>query len=103
MWNFDHVLENKWYKEGNVLPDLRMSLDRDPDLSILLITGWYDLLVPCFIPKFLLLHGLTQKKLNQQVQSVTTPAGHMVFVDHASHLFLANHLKQWVYKIISGS
>jgi carboxypeptidase C (cathepsin A) len=95
-WNYDHWLHGVIYKQGNVLPDLRLSMMRDPQLQVLLITGWYDLLVPCSFPMYLLAHGLSEAQWKTQVQSVSVPAGHMALMDPIAYPYLENVIEHFV-------
>jgi carboxypeptidase C (cathepsin A) len=95
-WNYNHQLHGVMYEQGNVLPDLRLSMMRDPQLQVLLITGWYDLLVPCSFPMYLLAHGLSEAQWKTQVHSVSVPAGHMALMDPIAYLYLENVIEHFV-------
>ena len=76
-----------------------MAMVRNPDLQVLVTTGYYDLATPYVDAVYTINHLGLPKALLDQVTMTSYKAGHMMYVRRADH----QKLKQEIADFIRGA
>jgi len=64
----------------NVMPDLASAMAYNPDLKVLLNSGYFDLATPYYAAVYTMHHLPMPDKLQSNIQYAFYPSGHMVYV-----------------------
>ena len=75
-WNFGSA-QNRYL---NVAPALRQAMTKNPQLHVLVVSGWYDLATPFLATRYTLSHLGLNASLADHLTTVEYPAGHMVYL-----------------------
>jgi carboxypeptidase C (cathepsin A) len=93
-WDFGPAATNRFL---NAAPSLRQALTHNPDLRVLLCSGYYDLATPYFGSDYTFDHLGLAPNLRKHVTTAYFHAGHMMYIHQPSHRKLrediANFLK----------
>jgi carboxypeptidase C (cathepsin A) len=101
-WDFKHVFPGAGFSPPtglNVLPDLATAMIQNPDMKVMLNSGYYDLTTAYYAAEFQLQHLAIPDKLQANITYARYPSGHMVYANEAS----AKALHDNVAKFISDS
>jgi carboxypeptidase C (cathepsin A) len=80
-WDFGNA-KNRYL---NMAPTLRSALTKNPDLRVFVANGYYDLATPYFATEYTFNHLGVEQPLTAHVSMGYYPAGHMMYIDKASH------------------
>ena len=80
-WNFDH--DNQPYPD--TIPDLLEALTLNPDLQVLVINGYHDLVTPFFETEKDLARLQSVAGLQANIQVTHYTGGHMTYLDDNTH------------------
>jgi len=82
-WDFKHQPPGAPFAlpfTPNVMPDLASAMIYNPDLKVLLNSGYFDLATPFYAAVFTMHHLPMPDKLQSNIQYAFYPSGHMVYV-----------------------
>ncbi len=82
----------------NTAPGLRAALVENPYLRVLVMEGHYDLATPYFAANYSIDHLNLGPDYRKNVSFTTYEAGHMVYIDSASHAKMKNDLVEFMGK-----
>ncbi len=82
----------------NTAPGLRAALVENPYLKVLVMEGYYDLATPYFAANYSIDHLNLGPDYRQHVSFTTYEAGHMVYIDSASHAKMKKDLVDFMGK-----
>ena len=82
----------------NTAPGLRAALVENPYLRVLVMEGHYDLATPYFAANYSIEHLNLGPDYRKNVSFTTYEAGHMVYIDSASHAKMKNDLVEFMGK-----
>ncbi len=82
----------------NTSPGLRAALVENPYLKVLVMEGYYDLATPYFAANYSIDHLNLGPDYRQHVSFTTYEAGHMVYIDGASHAKMKKDLVEFMGK-----
>jgi carboxypeptidase C (cathepsin A) len=69
----------------NTAPGLRAAMAKNPYLKVLVMEGFYDLATPYFAADYTIDHLNLGAEFHKNISFATYEAGHMVYVEKASH------------------
>jgi carboxypeptidase C (cathepsin A) len=81
----------------NTAPDLREALTRNRALRVFVASGFYDLATPYFATDYTLNHLGLDPSLRNHVTAAYYDAGHMMYIDKASHRKLRQDIGQFLH------
>jgi len=84
----------------NTAPGLRAALVENPYLKVLVMEGHYDLATPYFAANYSIDHLNLGPDYRKNVSFTTYEAGHMVYVDSASHAKMKKDLVEFMAKTL---
>ncbi len=81
IWDFSHQPPGSGERLAlaNVMPDLAATMQRNPNLKVMLNAGYYDLATPYFAAVYELNHLAIQSELQKNVEMYFYESGHMVY------------------------
>jgi carboxypeptidase C (cathepsin A) len=79
----------------NVAPTLRQAMTRNRDLRVFVANGYYDLATPYFATDYTFDHLGADAKLTGRVTMTDYDAGHMMYINKASHQQLKQDLARF--------
>jgi len=82
----------------NTAPGLRAALVENPYLKVLVMEGHYDLATPYFAANYSIDHLNLGPDYRKNVSFTTYEAGHMVYIDNASHAKMKKDLVEFMGK-----
>jgi carboxypeptidase C (cathepsin A) len=82
----------------NTAPGLRAALVENPYLKVLVMEGHYDLATPYFAANYSIDHLNLGPDYRKNVSFTTYEAGHMVYIDNASHAKMKKDLVDFIGK-----
>lgn len=91
-WNFKPY-ENRYVYVGD---DLRQAMTQNPDLRVLVANGYYDLATPFFATEYTVDHLGLDPTLRSHITLKYYEAGHMMYIDKASHAKLKADVAQFI-------
>jgi carboxypeptidase C (cathepsin A) len=86
-WNFLHrppEAEMPLPISANVLPDIAAAMKYNPDLKIMVNSGYFDMATPFFAAEYSMHHLQIPKDLQKNIEYHYYKSGHMVYVDPVS-------------------
>ena len=84
----------------NTAPDLRAALAKNPYLKVLVMEGYYDLATPYAAANYSIDHLNLSPDYRKNISLATYEAGHMVYLDGASHAKMKKDLVEFIGKSI---
>jgi carboxypeptidase C (cathepsin A) len=84
----------------NTAPGLRAALVENPYLKVLVMEGHYDLATPYFAANYSIDHLDLGTEYRKSISFATYDAGHMVYVDGASHAKMKKDLVEFMGKCL---
>jgi carboxypeptidase C (cathepsin A) len=84
----------------NTAPGLRAALVQNPYLKVLVMEGYYDLATPYFAANYTVDHLNLGPDYRKNVSFATYEAGHMVYIDWASHAKMKKDLLEFMGKCL---
>jgi carboxypeptidase C (cathepsin A) len=84
----------------NTAPGLRAALVENSYLKVLVMEGYYDLATPYFAANYSIDHLNLGPNYRQHVSFTTYEAGHMVYIDGASHTKMKKDLVEFMGKCL---
>lgn len=84
----------------NTAPDLRAALAKNPYLKVLVMEGYYDLATPYAAANYSIDHLNLSPDYRKNISFATYEAGHMVYLDGASHAKMKRDLVEFMGKTI---
>ena len=93
-WRYDSF-ENQYVNTAEML---RVAMQKNPHLQVLVVNGLYDLATPFFATEYTFDHLGVRGDLLQNVKHTYYPAGHMMYTDKACLKSLTKELHQFVKK-----
>jgi carboxypeptidase C (cathepsin A) len=84
----------------NTAPGLRAALVQNPYLKVLVMEGYYDLATPYFAANYTVDHLNLGPDYRKNVSFATYEAGHMVYIDGASHAKMKKDLLEFMGKCL---
>ncbi len=84
----------------NTAPGLRAALVENPYLKVLVMEGHYDLATPYFAANYSVDHLDLGPEYRKSISFTTYDAGHMVYVDAASHAKMKKDLVEFMGKCL---
>lgn len=91
-WSFEGS-ENRYL---NMAEDLRRAMVRNPDLKVLITSGYYDLATPYYDAYFTVDHLGLPPELRGNVRITTYEAGHMMYIRKADHRKLKQDIVEFL-------
>jgi carboxypeptidase C (cathepsin A) len=91
-WSFEGY-ENRYL---NMAEDLRRAMVRNPDLKVLITSGYYDLATPYYDAYFTVDHLGLPPELRGNVSITTYEAGHMMYIRKADHRKLKQDIVEFL-------
>jgi carboxypeptidase C (cathepsin A) len=82
----------------NTAPGLRAALVENPYLKVLVMEGYYDLATPYLAANYSIDHLNLGPNYRKNVSFTTYEAGHMVYIDSASHVRMKKDLVEFMGK-----
>ncbi len=82
----------------NTAPGLRAALVENPYLKVLVMEGYYDLATPYLAANYSIDHLNLGPNYRKSVSFTTYEAGHMVYIDSASHVKMKKDLVEFMGK-----
>jgi carboxypeptidase C (cathepsin A) len=85
-WDYKHAspFGQAFPIAANVLPDLAVVMGQNPDMKVMLNSGYYDMATPYFAATFEMHHLPMADKLQQNISYAYYPSGHMVYANSES-------------------
>ena len=93
-WRYDSF-ENQYVNTAEML---RVAMQKNPHLQVLVVNGLYDLATPFFATEYTFDHLGVRGDLLQNVRHTYYPAGHMMYTDKGCLKSLTEELHQFVKK-----
>ncbi|PYX40061.1 MAG: peptidase S10 [Acidobacteria bacterium] len=84
----------------NTAPGLRAALAKNPYLKVLVMEGYYDLATPYAAANYSINHLNLGPDYRKNISYATYEAGHMVYVDQASHAKMTKDLGEFMGKCL---
>jgi carboxypeptidase C (cathepsin A) len=84
----------------NTAPSLRAALAKNPYLKVLVMEGYYDLATPYAAANYSIDHLNFGSDTQKRISFATYEAGHMVYVDSASHAKMTRDLAEFMGKCL---
>ncbi len=84
----------------NTAPGLRAALVQNPYLKVLVMEGYYDLATPYFAANYSIDHLNLGPDYRKNVSFTTYEAGHMVYIDGASHAKMKKDLVEFMRRCL---
>jgi carboxypeptidase C (cathepsin A) len=84
----------------NTAPGLRAALVKNPYLKVLVMEGYYDLATPYYAANYSIDHLDLGPDYRKNISFATYEAGHMVYVDSASHVKMKRDLMEFMRKCL---
>ncbi len=84
----------------NTAPGLRAALAKNPYLKVLVMEGYYDLATPYAAANYSINHLNLGQDYRKNISYATYEAGHMVYVDGASHAKMTKDLGEFMGKCL---
>jgi len=84
----------------NTAPGLRAALAKNPHLKVLVMEGYYDLATPYAAANYSINHLNLGPDYRKNISYATYEAGHMVYVDGASHAKMTRDLGEFMGKCL---
>jgi len=84
----------------NTAPGLRAALAKNPYLKVLVMEGYYDLATPYAAANYSINHLNLGPDYRKNISYATYEAGHMVYVDGASHAKMTRDLGEFMGKCL---
>jgi carboxypeptidase C (cathepsin A) len=84
----------------NTAPGLRAAMVKNPYLKVLVMEGYYDLATPYFAANYSLDHLDLGPDYRKNISFAAYEAGHMVYVDSASHAKMKRDLVEFMEKCL---
>jgi len=84
----------------NTAPSLRAALAKNPYLKVLVMEGYYDLATPYAAANYSIDHLNFGADAQKRISFATYEAGHMVYVDSASHANMTKDLAEFMGKCL---
>ena len=84
----------------NTAPGLRAALAKNPYLKVLVMEGYYDLATPYTAANYSINHLNLGPDYRKNISYATYEAGHMVYVDGASHAKMTRDLGEFMGKCL---
>jgi carboxypeptidase C (cathepsin A) len=81
-WKYGEGGENRYV---NVAERLRQAMVKNPDLKVLLTSGYYDLATPYFDGDYTVAHLGLPERLRGNVKTEYYESGHMMYIRQADH------------------
>jgi carboxypeptidase C (cathepsin A) len=100
-WNFLHQLPGESQPEqqsANVLPDLAQAMKYNPDLKVMLNSGYFDLATPFFEGVYEMHHLPIPASLQKNIEIKHYQSGHMVYVHPSSLKELHDNVAAFILK-----
>lgn len=104
-WNFQHQPPGAHHplpQAANVMPDLANAMKRDPDLKVMLNSGYFDLATPFFEGIYEMRHLPMPVKLQKNIEIKHYMSGHMVYAHvpslKALHDNVAAFIRKWAHQ-----
>jgi carboxypeptidase C (cathepsin A) len=100
-WNFLHQLPGESQPEqqsANVLPDLAQAMKYNPDLKVMLNSGYFDLATPFFEGVYEMHHLPIPAGLQKNIEIKHYQSGHMVYVHPSSLKELHDNVAAFILK-----
>lgn len=100
-WNFLHKLPGQSEPEqqsANVLPDLARAMKYNPDLRVMLNSGYFDLATPFFEGIYEMSHLPMPASLQKNIEIKHYQSGHMVYAHQASLKELHDNVAAFILK-----
>jgi len=98
-WDFRHVLPSTGYDLPigfNTLPDLATAMTQNPDMKVMLNSGYYDMATAFYGAEFELHQLPIAKELQQNISYFDYPSGHMVYANEASAKALHDNVAKFI-------
>jgi len=80
----------------NVAEDLRKAMSTNTHLKVMIANGYYDLATPFFATEYTVSHLGLEPELRDHIHLTYYPAGHMMYIDPASHEKLKNDVASFI-------
>lgn len=84
----------------NTAPGLRAALAENPYLKVLVMEGYYDLATPYLAANYSIDHLNLGPEVRKNVSFTTYEAGHMVYIENASHTKMKKDLVEFMGKCL---
>ena len=103
-WDFSHEPPGLGDKLStiNVMTDLAVTMQENPNLKVMLNGGYYDLATPYFAAAYELHHLTIQDELQKNIEMHFYTAGHMVYVHEPELRALHANVAAFIEKTHSG-
>tara|TARA_R110002073_G_scaffold12017_15_gene53969 strand:- start:781 stop:2283 length:1503 start_codon:yes stop_codon:yes gene_type:complete len=93
-WRYDSF-ENRYVNTAEML---RVAMQKNPNLQVLVVNGLYDLATPFFATEYTFDHLGVRGDLQDNVKHTYFPAGHMMYTDKSCLQKLTKEIHQFVKK-----
>jgi carboxypeptidase C (cathepsin A) len=90
-WNYD--VQNGF---GDTTSALRNALTKNPYMKVLVAAGYYDLATPFYAVEYTFNHMGLNPDMHKRVSWAFYQAGHMLYIDSASHTKLHHDVGEWL-------
>jgi carboxypeptidase C (cathepsin A) len=100
-WNFLHQPPGEKQpaqQAANVMPDLAQAMKYNPDLKVMLNSGYFDLATPYFEGVYEMHHLPMPASLQKNIEIKHYPSGHMVYAHQASLKELHDNVAAFILK-----
>ena len=97
-WDFKHAPPGAGPLQiaTNVLPDLAAVMVQNPNLKVMLNSGYYDLSTPYFAAVYELRHLPMPDELQKNIEYAYYPSGHMIYANEASAKAFHDNVKRFI-------
>ncbi|MDP2481563.1 MAG: hypothetical protein Q8W49_13815 [Candidatus Palauibacterales bacterium] len=86
-WNFRHTPPGAHYPPSvatNVMPDLANAMKTNPNLKVMLNSGYFDLATPFYAAEYTMRHLPMERRLQENISYEFYQSGHMVYAHEPS-------------------
>jgi carboxypeptidase C (cathepsin A) len=103
-WNLTHVPPGGqgWESSVNVMPDLAVTMKRDPKMKVMLMGGYFDLGCTYFGATYEMKHLAIPQSLQSNISYHFFETGHMVYVNDQALKELHAHTADFIRANESG-
>lgn len=103
-WNLSHVPPGGqgWESSVNVMPDLALTMKRNPKMKVMLMGGYFDLGTLYFGSEYEMKHLPMPQELQSNISYHFFPTGHMVYINEASLKNLHQYTADFIRNTESG-
>jgi len=101
-WDFRHTPPGAQYPPSvatNVMPDLAHAMKTNPNLEVMLNSGYFDLATPFYAAEYTMRHLPMERRLQKNISYELYRSGHMVY----AHVPSLKHLHDAVAKFIEST